>query len=167
MAAWMAEEGGLAAFGEALRREREERGVTVETICSSTKVPVRHIRALEAGELRELPGGVFRRSFVRSYLGVLGLEEDPWMKRFEQTCQESGLGEPADAEWAEFAENVRNSRGLARRRRGLRWVRRAALLASLALAGWCGWRLATHRSLFPKGVAGARLKSLVDNAPSR
>jgi len=163
----MAGEGGLAAFGEELRREREERGVTVETICSATKVPIRHIRALEAGELRELPGGVFRRSFVRSYLGVLGLEEDPWMKRFEQTCQESGLGEPAEVEWAAFAENVRNNRGLARRRRGWRLVGRAALLACLALAGWCGWRLATHRSLFSRGVVRTRLKSLVDNAPSR
>ena len=163
----MAGEGGLAAFGEELRREREQRGVTVETICSATKVPVRHIRALEAGELRELPGGVFRRSFVRSYLGVVGLEEDLWMKRFEQTCQESGLGEPAEAEWAAFAENVRNSRGLARRRRGLRWVGRAVLLASIALAGWCGWRAATHRSLLPRGVVRTRLKSLVDNAPSR
>ena len=167
MAGWTAGEGGLAAFGEALRREREQRGVTVETICSATKVPIRHIRALEAGELRELPGGVFRRSFVRSYLGVLGLEEDPWMKRFEQTCQESGLGEPAEAEWAAFAENVRNSRSFARRRRGWRWVGRAALLATLALAGWCGWRLATHRGLFPRWVGRTGLKSWVDNAPSR
>jgi cytoskeletal protein RodZ len=157
----------LAAFGEELRREREQRGVAVETICNATKVPVRHIRALEAGELRELPGGVFRRSFVRSYLGVLGLEEDPWMKRFEQSCQESGLGEPAEGEWAAFAENVRNSRGLGRRRRGWRWVGRAALLGSLALAGWCGWRLATHRGVFPRGVVRTRLKSWVDNAPSR
>ncbi len=157
----------MAAFGEELRREREQRGVTVETICSATKVPIRHIRALEAGELRELPGGVFRRSFVRCYLRVLGLEEDLWMQRFEQTCQESGLSEPAEVEWATFAENVRSSRGLARRRRGWRWVRRAALLISLALAGWCGWRLATHRSLLPRRVVRTGLKSWVEDAPSR
>src|SRR6202522_4039672 len=92
LARGMAEEGGLAAFGEQLRREREERGVAVEAICSATKVPLRHIRALEAGALRELPGGVFRRGFVRSYLSALGLEEDSWMKRFEESCRESGLG---------------------------------------------------------------------------
>ena len=64
----MAQEGGVAAFGEELRRAREERGFAVETICEATKVPAKHIRALEAGALGELPGGVFRRGFVRSYL---------------------------------------------------------------------------------------------------
>ena len=91
----MAQEGGAAAFGEELRRAREERGVAVEAICAATKVPARHIRALEAGALGELPGGVFRRGFVRSYLGALGLEEDAWMRRFEESCRQSGVGEPA------------------------------------------------------------------------
>src|SRR5580698_1389742 len=87
LARGMGREGGLAAFGEELRREREERGVAVEAICNATKVPMRHIRALEAGAFRELPGGVFRRGFVRSYLGVLGLEEGPWLKRFDECCR--------------------------------------------------------------------------------
>ena len=39
----------MVAFGEELRREREERGVALEAICTATKVPIRHIRALEAG----------------------------------------------------------------------------------------------------------------------
>jgi cytoskeleton protein RodZ len=167
LARGMAQEGGVAAFGEQLRREREERGVAVEAICNATKVPIRHIRALEAGEFRELPGGVFRRGFVRSYLGALGLEEDSWMKRFEESCRESGLGDPAETEWATFAENVKNSRGLARRRMGLRWVGWVMLLAALGLAGWSGWRLATHRRVFPPTPVWGRIKSLVDNAPSR
>jgi cytoskeleton protein RodZ len=157
----------VAAFGEELRREREQRGMAVEAICNATKVPVRHIRALEAGALQELPGGVFRRGFVRSYLDALGLEEDSWMKRFEDSCRESGLGEPAETGWATFAENVRNSRGLARRRRGLRWLAWLAILATLGLAGWCGWRIATHRRLFPPVPVWRPLKSLVDNAPPR
>src|ERR1035438_4516646 len=68
----MAQAGGATAFGEQLRRAREERGVALETICEATKVPARHYRALEAGDLQELPGGVFRRAFVRSYLGGVG-----------------------------------------------------------------------------------------------
>ena len=163
----MAQEGGAAAFGEELRRAREERGVAVEAICAATKVPARHIRALEAGALGELPGGVFRRGFVRSYLGALGLEEDAWMRRFEESCRQSGVGEPAETEWAEFAENVKNSRVVLRRRMGMRWVGVGVLLAALALAGWCGWRLATHRGLIPAIPISRVLKSSVDNAPSR
>ena len=121
----------------------------METICEATKVPARHYRALEAGTLEELPGGVFRRSFVRSYLVALGLEEDAWMKRFEESCRESGMRDPAEMEWVTFAENVKNSRAAPRRRIGLRRLGLVLLLAALAAAGWCGWRLATHRRVIP------------------
>ncbi len=93
--------------------------MAVEAICAATKVPAKHIRALEAGALGDLPGGVFRRGFVRSYLGVLGLEEGAWMRRFEESCRESGMRDPADMEWVTFAENVKNSRAGTRRRIGL------------------------------------------------
>jgi cytoskeleton protein RodZ len=140
----------VAAFGEELRRAREERGVAVETICEATKVPARHIRALEAGELDQLPGGVFRRGFVRSYLRVLGLEETGWMQRFEQSCRESGMRDPAEMEWVPFAENVKNSRVAPRRRMGVRGIAVVAVLVLLGLAGWCGWRVKTHRRLLPR-----------------
>ena len=163
----MAHEGGVTAFGEELRRAREERGVSVEAICAATKVPAKHIRALEAGALGKLPGGVFRRGFVRSYLGALGLEEGVWMRRFEESCRASGVSEAAEGEWATFAENVKNSRIVPRRRMGLRWLWVGGMLAALALAGWCGWRLATHRGLLPAIPISKVLKSSVDNAPSR
>jgi cytoskeleton protein RodZ len=163
----MVQEGGMAAFGEELRRAREERGVAVETICEATKVPAKHIRALEAGALAELPGGVFRRGFVRSYLSVLGLEEDRWMKRFEESCRASGVLDPAEMEWVTFAENVKNSRATPRRRVGLRRLGAALLLAALALGGWCVWRLATHRRLLPAPMVWLVLNSWVDNGPSR
>jgi len=163
----MAGEGGVTAFGEQLRREREERGVGVEAICDATKVPMRHIRALEAGEFRELPGGVFRRGFVRSYLRALGLEEGSWMERFEESCRQSGVGDPADGDWSTFAENVRNSRHTPRHRNRLRWVSVAGIVAILGLAGWCGWRLETHQSLLPGRLDWDSLKSWVDNAASR
>jgi cytoskeleton protein RodZ len=141
--------------------------VAVETICAATKVPARHIRALESGALGELPGGVFRRGFVRSYLAALGLEEGAWMKRFEESCRESGMGDPAGMEWAAFAENVKKNRIRTGRRMGIRWVGVGILLCALALAGWCGWRLATHRRLFPRPMLWVALNSWVDNGPSR
>lgn len=163
----MGREGDLAAFGDDLRRAREERGVAVEAISEATKVPAKHIRALEAGALKELPGGVFRRGFVRSYLNVLGLEQDPWMKRFEESCRESGMADPGEMEWVTFAENVKNSRAATRRRTGLRRMGLGLLLVALALAGWFGWRLATHRRIIPIPMVWVVLNSWVDNATSR
>ena len=155
------------AFGEELRRAREQRGLAVETICDATKVPAKHIRALEAGAFEELPGGVFRRGFVRSYLNVLGLEEGAWMKRFEESCRESGMRDPADMEWVTFAENVKSGRSAPRRRVGIWSLGVVIALAALSLAGWCGWRLATHRRLLPSPMVWMVMKSWVDNGPSR
>lgn len=157
----------MAEFGEELRREREQRGLGVEAICQVTKVSAKHIHALEAGELQELPGGVFRRGFVRSYLGALGLEQEAWMRRFEESCRENGVSESAGTEWVAFAENVKNGRISNRRQLGVRWVAAGMVLASLALAGWCGWRLAKHWRLLPAPLVWIDLNSWVDNAPSR
>jgi cytoskeleton protein RodZ len=157
----------VAAFGEELRKAREERGVSVAKICESTKVQAKHILALEAGELGELPGGVFRRGFVRSYLRVLGLDEAPWMQRFDESCRQSGMDNPAEMEWTTFAENVKNSRVAPRRRRGIRWALLVIVLAALATAGWCGWRMATHRRLLPFPMVWIVLNSWVDNGASR
>jgi cytoskeleton protein RodZ len=157
----------VVAFGEELRKAREERGVSVETICQTTKVSAKHIRALEADELKELPGGVFRRGFVRSYLRALGLEEAAWMQRFEESCRENGMRNPAEMEWITFAENVKNGRVAPRRRLGIRRLGLLVLLGALAAAGWCGWRLATHHRLLPLPMVWLVMNSWVDNGASR
>lgn len=163
----IADEGAVAAFGEELRHEREMRGLALEAICEATKVSPKHIRALESGAFSELPGGVFRRGFVRSYLGALGLEQDPWMRRFEESCRASGVPDPADVEWAAFAENVKNGRASTRRRTGWGWLGAMLLAGVLGTAGWCGWSLATRRGPAPSIKVWSRLKSWVDNAASR
>ena len=63
-----------AEFGERLRAERERIGITLETMSAQTKVNLRHLEALERGDYRVLPGGVFRRGFVRAYLKAVGLD---------------------------------------------------------------------------------------------
>jgi transcriptional regulator with XRE-family HTH domain len=66
----------MASFGETLRRERELRGVSLREIADATKISVRFLQALEQDRLDVLPGGVFRRSFVKQYAKHLGLDAD-------------------------------------------------------------------------------------------
>ena len=136
----------MEKFCDELRWEREQRKVSIEAICEETKISARHLLALEAGEYSELPGGVFRKGIVRSYLGALGLEESSWIERFEASLGENGGG---DAEgWAEFAENVRRSRGISESGMRVRWMGVAMMAASLLVLGWCVWKYALHgRSL--------------------
>src|SRR5271168_3569112 len=112
----------MERFCDDLRGERERRDISIEKICEETKVSLRHLLALEAGEYSSLPGGVFRKGIVRSYVGALGLEEEPWIQRFEATLRETGATTLEVEDWTEFAENVRRNRGGTEAGRGLRWM---------------------------------------------
>ena len=139
----------MARFGEELKGERERRNVTLDTICAMTKVSVRHLEALEADRLRELPGGVFRKGIVRSYLGAVGLEENPWIERFESALRESGAESVANSDdWVEFAENVRRNRSAAKSGSNSRWIGVAVMVLGLLALGWVVWRFALHGRVF-------------------
>jgi cytoskeleton protein RodZ len=137
----------MERFCDELRWERERRQVSIETICEETKVSSRHLHALEAGEYDELPGGVFRKGIVRSYLGALGLEENPWIERFEASLRESGAAGREEADWTEFAENVRRSRVVPESTTSLRWTGVGMMLAALVALGWVVWKFALHGRL--------------------
>jgi cytoskeletal protein RodZ len=72
----------MASFGENLRRERELRGVALRDIAEATKIPSRFLQALEEGRVDVLPGGVFRRAFVREYAKFVGLDPDRLVAEF-------------------------------------------------------------------------------------
>jgi cytoskeleton protein RodZ len=123
-----------------LRLERERRGVTLETMSALTKLSLRQLLNLETENYNELPGGVFRKGFVRSYVGALGLEEMDWLERFEASYRASGLAPAEEVNWASFAENVRNNRSGERGSgsRG-RWLGVLGMVLAVLLIGWTVW----------------------------
>ena len=136
----------MERFCDELRGGRERRKVSIEKISEETKVSVRHLLALEAGEYSELPGGVFRKGIVRSYLTAIGLDEAAWIEKFEASLQENGGVDTAN--WAEFAENVRRNRvGGGIPETDSRWIGVAMMLASLAALAWGVWKFALHGRL--------------------
>lgn len=137
----------MTRCGDELRAEREARGVSVEQICAVTKVSPHNVRLLESGQYGELPGGVFRKGIVRSYVGALGLEEAVWLERFEQSCRELGVTSGGERDWVEFAENVKKNRAPERSGLGWRWVGVAVLLIALAVMAWAAWHFVVHRKL--------------------
>jgi cytoskeletal protein RodZ len=138
----------MERFCDELRWERERRKVSIETICEETKVASRYLHALEAGEYEQLPGGVFRKGIVRSYLGALGLNEEAWIERFEASQRESGAVSADANDWAEFAENVRRNRIGTESATGMRWMGVGIMLVSLVALGWGVWKFALHGRLF-------------------
>jgi transcriptional regulator with XRE-family HTH domain len=63
-------------FGAWLRTERERAGVSLDRIAAQTKVARSLLDALERNDLSRWPAGIFRRSFVRNYAEIVGLDPD-------------------------------------------------------------------------------------------
>ncbi len=77
----------MSAFGENLRREREMRGVSLDEISFATKISLRFLEAIEREDFSKLPGGIFSRSFIRTYARYLGLDEDRVVAEFQLAAQ--------------------------------------------------------------------------------
>jgi len=83
----------MGSFGDRLKKEREQRSVTLDDIALSTKIGTRMLRALEEEKFDQLPGGIFNKGFVRAYARHLGLDEEQtihdYMKALGETQQRS------------------------------------------------------------------------------
>jgi hypothetical protein len=66
----------VGTFGEKLRKQREQRGISLDTISTITKISPRMLRAIEDEHFDQLPGGVFSKGFVRAYARQVGLNEE-------------------------------------------------------------------------------------------
>src|SRR4029450_13585399 len=88
----------MASFGENLRRERELRGIDLRDIADATKNSVRFLQALEQDRLDILPGGIFRRAFVRQYARSVGLDPERLVAEFIYAHGDDRAERPAAAD---------------------------------------------------------------------
>ena len=157
----------MERFCDQLRRERERRKVSIEAICEETKVSSRHLHALEAGEYGQLPGGVFRKGIVRSYISALGLDEGPWIERFEKSLRESGAGNTEITDWSEFAQNVKNNRSGRQQSNQGRWLGVWGMLVLLVVLAWVVWRVVQRQHLSLGRSARVEVRLGLDSACRR
>jgi transcriptional regulator with XRE-family HTH domain len=73
---------GEYLLGRRLRSERERRQITLESIAANTKINIGLLRDLERDDVSRWPGGIFRRSFVRTYAEAIGLDGDDIVHEF-------------------------------------------------------------------------------------
>lgn len=77
-----ADQADQPSLGEWLRAARATQGQTLQEVAAATKISLRALEAIEANEPSRLPGGIFSRSFVRTYARHLGLDPDHAVSRF-------------------------------------------------------------------------------------
>jgi transcriptional regulator with XRE-family HTH domain len=77
-------------FGPRLRRERERRGISLETIVARTNVSLELWRGFESNDFSRWPTRLYARSFVRDYARAVGLNPDEVVDDF---CRLFPLGD--------------------------------------------------------------------------
>src|ERR1043165_874086 len=84
----------LRRLGESLHAARERRGLTLQQIASSTKIPRRHLEALERGDLSVVTHDFYRRAEVRTFATAVGLDPTMAVARLDEVLAKAGPEEP-------------------------------------------------------------------------
>jgi cytoskeletal protein RodZ len=60
--------------GQQLHAAREAKGLSLEQVAAETRIPLRHLVAMEAGDFAKLPGRTYAVGFARTYAKTVGLD---------------------------------------------------------------------------------------------
>jgi cytoskeletal protein RodZ len=74
----------MGEFGQLLRQLRETHGHSVEYVTQTTRVPSRHLKALEAEQFQSLPSDASARGFVRLLAKHYRTDEQELLSRYDQ-----------------------------------------------------------------------------------
>src|SRR5450755_3795447 len=130
----------MESFGARLKREREQRKITLDDISLATKIGTRFLSALEEERFDQLPGGIFNKGFVRAYARHLGIDENQAIADFV-TASAPSLPETQPQETpvlAAMAVRVPESKRKSRDNDGIPWgvVAVVLLITAFGFALW-------------------------------
>lgn len=155
-------EGDVALFpervGDKLRAARTKAGLDLSDIASRTRIPLRHLTAIEAGDYQALPAKTYAMGFVKAFARAIGADEVALARELRG---ELGLDSGNGTEYSDYdtADPARVPPRL------LAWTAVAvALLIALGYAGWRqGW---FDRSAEPDFAAEEVVAAPALDAPS-
>ena len=82
--------GGEQSLGARLRQAREARGVSLRELSDQTRIARRYLEAIEADDYKELPGGIFNRSFIKAYAKGVGFSETEAVNAYTEVARAAG-----------------------------------------------------------------------------
>ena len=121
------------ACSSSLAELRQSHGMSIQQISERTKISIRYLKAIEAGDFGKLPGGIYGRSYIRQYAHAIECNADqlllrcPVELRYDAPEQDSG------------------------RRDGIRFAGASVLLARLARLTTRWQRVLRRPSSDPRG----------------
>ena len=86
----MAQESSVLGL-ETIRRNR---GLSLEQIADATKISIRSLRAIESGEFKKLPGGIYTTSYLKQYARSIDFDEHVLLAFYQKTV---GAATPSES----------------------------------------------------------------------
>jgi cytoskeleton protein RodZ len=74
---------------------RKNRGISLHEIAETTKIGVRSLEAIERGEFRRLPGGIYNTNYIRQYARAIDYDESILLTFYHQQTAPAKEAEPA------------------------------------------------------------------------
>jgi cytoskeleton protein RodZ len=66
---------------------RQAQGITLSAIAESTKLGVRFLEAIEAGDFKRLPGGIYNTNYIKQYARAIGFDEANLLAFYHRACE--------------------------------------------------------------------------------
>jgi cytoskeleton protein RodZ len=142
--------------GDKLRAARARAGLDLSDIATKTRVPLRHLTAIEAGDYSVLPSATYCIGFVKAYARTVGEDE---VALASQLRAELGQRPPEDRYEAAILDD--DTTGPVPTRK---LAITAALIAALLIAGYLIWRNMSSIDSAPPAVASAEEQPVVANS---
>jgi cytoskeleton protein RodZ len=80
----------MGEFGQLLRQLREAQGQSVESLTQATRIPFRHLLALEAEQFQSLPSDASARGFIRLLAKHYRMDAQELMRQYERAVVPHG-----------------------------------------------------------------------------
>ncbi len=80
---------------------RRNRGISLEQIAESTKINIRSLKAIEGGDFKKFPGGIYNTSYIRQYAKAIDFDEAELLAfyRIQMGVASSSAENTAEPQW--------------------------------------------------------------------
>jgi cytoskeletal protein RodZ len=89
---------------------RQRKSISLDSIAASTKLSVRQLDAIENGDFKRLPGGIYNTNYIRQYARAIGFDEADLLAYYNGVCNPPAACVPATASpWSSVLHFPRTS----------------------------------------------------------
>jgi cytoskeletal protein RodZ len=74
---------------------RQNRGISLQSIADRTKISIRSLAAIEEGDFKKLPGGIYNTSYIRQYARAIDYDEAAILAVYHRAMGTEDLSAPA------------------------------------------------------------------------